>query len=240
MLAVGCPQEGKEMKRFKIAFLMLSLGMFMGTSSVLVDVAPVEARTCANLCNQILRACLSVAKTARKAGRTVCEDQRSACRAACVANAKTCPAKCQAASDACVAPCAGNAECEAACAETLKKCLDVCANCVPKCNTDRTTCMAAAGSKRQTAKGTCDTARKECPKTCVDPVDPNCLRGCKAEARICRGDAKKGDRGCRKSCMKGTDRRDCIRACQKDLNAGLQGCANHEILCLAGCAGVPQ
>ncbi|MHC4093486.1 MAG: hypothetical protein ACYSVY_24970 [Planctomycetota bacterium] len=211
------------MKRLGVTFLM---AVFMGACLMLVEVAPAEAHTCSSVCNQIRRACIKVAKVTRQVARAVCEDGRDACRADCAANEATCPADC-------ATNCGGDAVCEA-------ECLDDCANCVPNCNAAREGCLEAAGLQRQADKLACADARESCPDTCVEPIDNNCVRGCKAAERGCKKVAKGIERQCKKDCVRGPGRRACVRECRKQNNVALQGCSNQEILCLGACAGIIQ
>ena len=91
---------------------------------------------------------------------------------------------------------------------------------------------------RQAAKDACAETRVSCPDQCVEPIDPDCVRGCKAVERVCKKGAKGVERQCKKDCVRGTGRRACVRECRKLNNVALQGCSNQEILCLGGCAGI--
>jgi hypothetical protein len=100
--------------------------------------------------------------------------------------------------------------------------------------------LDAGEVQRQADKLACSDARDGCPELCTaESIESDCVRGCKADARVCKKDAKGVERQCKKDCVKGPGRRACIRGCRMQYNIDLQVCTNQgEIPCLAGCAGI--
>jgi hypothetical protein len=211
------------MKQLGVSFLIL---MFLGFPLMIVDVDPAEAVTCSSVCNQIRRACLNLSKAVRKVSRADCDEARDICRDDCDANAATCV-------DDCVTLCAGDPVCEAGCP-------DECASCIPNCNTTREGCLADAEAVRQAARLTCDGSRDGCREVCIDPVDASCVRDCTATAKRCKADKKLDQRQCKRDCKDSEiSRRACMRNCRRQYNLDIQFCADHEAVCLGGCAGLP-
>jgi hypothetical protein len=199
--------------------LSAAAALLIGLSLMFSDVAPAEAHTCASLCNQVRRACLAGAKAVRQVARAVCDETRDGCRTDCAANEATCP-------DDCVVECGADQPC-------LDACLDACANCIPNCNADREGCLELAEQQRAADRVGCVGTREGCQDTCSDPIDGDCVRGCKSDQRGCRADAKKLEGGCKRDCTSSTEpRRACMRTCRKKYNADLQFCSSVEIGCL--------
>jgi hypothetical protein len=210
----------------------LSSALLLAVSFLIFDVATVQAVTCASTCSQIRRACRSVAMNNTKVAYANCDDAREACWAACEANAEQCPIDCDTNYQACVG--GGGTTCDA----DLALCLDDCANCRTNCNAERVTCKDDAKLARDEANLLCDAVRESCGTECVDPIDPECVRACKAGRSACDGDAKRDEKTCMAGCPKGTGQKACARSCRRDKNAAIALCANQEVLCYGVCANL--
>jgi hypothetical protein len=157
----------------------------------------------------------------------------------CETNADTCVPTCDANLSACTTACAGDLICEAGCTATHAECLDDCANCIANCNADRVVCNDEVEVARQAANLLCDGSRENCQEVCQDPIDPECVRGCSSDRKTCDRNAKNGEKTCRaQNCSGGSGQRACFRDCRRDKNAALGLCADNEVLCYGGCAGL--
>jgi hypothetical protein len=118
---------------------------------------------------------------------------------------------------------------------------DVCRDCgddpncpgwSPDCNDARVLCRDAAKAARDQAREACATARPTCLATCVDPIDGECVQGCKSDQRDCAHLEKKDAIDDKKGCRNADNHRRCVRACKKDLNLALGQCSIDEGVCL--------
>jgi hypothetical protein len=217
------------MKSFRT---ILAVALILIAGVVVFDAVAASAMSCDSTCNQIRRACRNVAMAALKVSYADCDDARDACWAACEANAEQCPIDCNTAYQSCVG--SGGTTCDA----DLTQCLDDCAHCRSNCNADRVACRDAAKLARAEANLLCDAARENCDTNCVEPIDEACVRGCRTASSDCAADAKRDEKTCHTGCPNGTGQQACVRACRRAKNADLGLCADQEVLCIAGCAGL--
>ncbi len=203
------------MKSKTIVTGLLAAFLFSGIG--LLAAAPADAVTCRSVCNQIRRACQHSAKGAWKAQRVVCDQQETICHNDCTANAATC---------------------EADCAAGDLQCLDDCVNCDANCDTGRDTCRDDAKTARNDLRALCTVARTTCDDQCIDPIDGLCVRGCTKQEHDCTAAAKRDEKGCKRACATGGERKNCFKECRRIANTTAQFCEDDAVFCYSGCAGV--
>ncbi len=199
--------------------------------------APAEAYTCASACSQVQRACKQQSKAGWDQARYACDQEALSCAAGCEANADTCAPDCDAAAAVCNGSCADApdpAACSAGCAAAQDTCLFACENCEALCGDARDACRDQAKADRSAARDGCATARQDCLGVCVDPIDGDCVRGCKNDERGCGASAKRNYGQCKTDCSRGTARRACTKQCKNGFAAAQEACSNATVLCIAG------
>jgi len=199
---------------------------------------PAEALTCKAACNQVQRACIAQTKSVTKAALVDCDDARDACATTCDADPTSCQTACQDAHVACVATCPGAPDpalCQADCDAALAACPTECPNC---CNAGRSACRNELKTERAQARLLCQETRSSCNTLCVEPIDERCVRSCMNDQKSCGAAAKSFERACKDSCVSGSGRRACFRACRKATAEDQEICSAQEALCIGGCIGV--
>jgi hypothetical protein len=160
------------------------------------------------------------------------------------ADADTCESACSQVQRACKAGAKGARKAALAQCDLDR---DVCRDCgddpncpgwSPDCNDTRVLCRDAGKSARNLAREACEAARDTCPDICVEPIDGECVRGCRVDQKDCAQQAKKDAIAVKKGCPKDNTRRRCTRAVKRDLNLALEQCSIKEGLDLGVCIGL--
>jgi hypothetical protein len=164
-----------------------------------------------------LLALLNVSEAAAHTCGSACNQYARACKAAAKGAGKAALAQCDLDRDLC------------------RDCGDDpnCPDWSPDCNDARVGCRDTAKAARVQAKEACATAGTTCKENCVEPIDRDCVQGCKADQRDCAHLKKKDSIGCKKEdCKNADNRRRCVRTCKRDLNLALEQCSIVEGVCL--------